>query len=135
MHISNQASSFSYFTDGLKTIEHFGAYVQELTIKLNHIRTEQDDEKRSLIEIRNSLKNSPGFNKMVRLILDSRRCMMTAEISLRRTPTNVEDEIDENDDDDDAGWGEVQEPQRYLTGCTHRLSNPIAFALPDTDIY
>ena len=31
--------------------------------------------------------------------------------------------------------GEVQEPQRYLTGCTHRLSNPIAFALPDTDIY
>lgn len=54
----------SYFTDGLKTIEHFGAYVQELTIKLNHIRTEQDDEKRSLIEIRNSLKNSPGFNKM-----------------------------------------------------------------------
>ena len=135
MHISNQASSFSYFTDGLKTIEHFGAYVQELTIKLNHIRTEQDDEKRSLIEIRNSLKNSPGFNKMVRLILDSRRCMMTAEISLRRTPTNVEDEIDENDDDDDAGWGKVQEPQRYLTGCTHRLSNPIAFALPDTDIY
>lgn len=87
MHISNQASSFSYFTDGLKTIEHFGAYVQELTIKLNHIRTEQDDEKRSLIEIRNSLKNSPGFNKMVRLILDSGRCMMTAEISLRRTPT------------------------------------------------
>ena len=69
-HISNKASSFSYFTDGLKTIEHFGTYVQELTIKLNHIRTEQDDEKRSLIEIRNSLKNSPGFNKMVRLILD-----------------------------------------------------------------
>ena len=74
-HISNQASSFSYFTDGLKTIEHFGTYVQELTIKLNHIRTEQDDEKRSLIEIRNSLKNSPGFNKMVRLILDIGRCM------------------------------------------------------------
>ena len=89
LHISNQASSFSYFTDGLKTIEHFGAYVQELTIKLNHIRTEQDDEKRSLIEIRNSLKNSPGFNKMVRLILDSTRCMMTAEISLRRTPTTM----------------------------------------------
>jgi len=54
----------SYFTDGLKTIEHFGAYIQELTVKLNHIRTEQDDEKRSLIDIRNSLKNSPGFNKM-----------------------------------------------------------------------
>eukprot|EP00090_Calanus_glacialis_P033504 TRINITY_DN5567_c0_g1_i2.p1 TRINITY_DN5567_c0_g1~~TRINITY_DN5567_c0_g1_i2.p1 ORF type:complete len:1002 (-),score=143.51 TRINITY_DN5567_c0_g1_i2:841-3846(-) len=54
----------SYFTDGLKTIEHFGTYIQELTVKLNHIRTSQDDEKRSLIEIRNSLKNSPGFNKM-----------------------------------------------------------------------
>lgn len=54
----------SYFTDGLKTIEHFGSYIQELTVKLNHIRTGQDDEKRSLIEIRNSLKNSPGFNKM-----------------------------------------------------------------------
>jgi len=54
----------SYFRDGLKTIEHFGTYIQELTVKLNHIRTSQDDEKRSLIEIRNGLKNSPGFNKM-----------------------------------------------------------------------
>lgn len=54
----------SYFRDGLKTIEHFGGYIQELTTKLNHIRTSQDDEKRSLIEIRNCLKNSPGFNKM-----------------------------------------------------------------------
>merc|ERR1719323_390128 len=54
----------SYFRDGLKTIEHFGGYIQELTVKLNHIRTSQDDEKRSLIEIRNCLKNSPGFNKM-----------------------------------------------------------------------
>ena len=90
MHISNQASSFSYFTDGLKTIEHFGAYVQELTIKLNHIRTEQDDEKRSLIEIRNSLKNSPGFNKMVRLILDSRRCMRFSEISPTALPPMLE---------------------------------------------
>ena len=56
---------FSYFRDGLKTIDHFGTYIQELTVKLSHIRTHQDDEKRSLIEIRNSLKNSPGFNKMV----------------------------------------------------------------------
>ena len=31
--------------------------------------------------------------------------------------------------------GRVQEAGRYLTGCTHRLSNPIAFALADTDIY
>ena len=49
----------------MKTIEHFGGYIEELTVKLNHIRTSQDDEKRSLIEIRNCLKNSPGFNKMV----------------------------------------------------------------------
>jgi len=53
-----------YFTDGMKTIDHFGNYIQDLTTKVNHIKTEQEDEKRALIEIRNSLRNSPGFNKM-----------------------------------------------------------------------
>jgi hypothetical protein len=42
--------------------------VQELTGKLNQIRGQQEEEKRALLEVRNSLKNSPGFNKMVSYI-------------------------------------------------------------------
>jgi diphthamide synthase (EF-2-diphthine--ammonia ligase) len=54
-----------YFTDGLQTIEHFGTYIEDLMNRLSHIRTEQEEERRDLIDVRNTLKNSPGFNKMV----------------------------------------------------------------------
>ena len=55
----------------MKTIENFWSCIQELSAKLRHIHTVQDDEKQSLIEIRNSLKNSSGFNKMVSEIEDN----------------------------------------------------------------
>ena len=59
-------SSFHrYFHDGLKTIEHFGTYIEDLVNKLTVIRQNQFEEKRDLEDVRNMLKTSPGFNKMV----------------------------------------------------------------------
>ena len=62
---------FRYFTDGLQTIEHFGTYIEDLMNRLSHIRTEQDEERRDLTDIRNTLKNSPGFNKVVSQLKNS----------------------------------------------------------------
>ena len=49
------------------------------------------------------------------------------------------DEEDDEEDDEDAGRleGRVQEAARDISpgSRTHRLSNPIAFALADTDLY
>ena len=59
---------FRYYSEGFQAVEHFGNYITELTGKLSDIRQIQDDEKTDLIEVRNSLKNSPGLEKMVRLI-------------------------------------------------------------------
>ena len=56
---------FRYFHDGLQTIEHFGTYIDDLVNKLTHIRQYQFEEKRDLEDVRNVLKTSPGFNKMV----------------------------------------------------------------------
>ena len=56
---------FSYFTDGLRTIEHFGTYIEDLTVKLSGIKTQQEDERRALIDVKNCLKNSAGIHKMV----------------------------------------------------------------------
>jgi len=39
--------------------------------RLSHIRTEQDEERRDLTDIRNTLKNSPGFNKVVSQLKNS----------------------------------------------------------------
>ena len=33
--------------------------------RLTMIRAEQEEERRDLVDIRNTLKNSPGFNKVV----------------------------------------------------------------------
>ena len=57
---------FRYFHDGLKTIEHFGTYIEDLVNKLTIIRQNQFEEKRDLEDVRNMLKTSPGFNKMVK---------------------------------------------------------------------
>ena len=54
-----------YFNDGLQTIEHFGNYIEDLNAKLGDIQQEQEDERRALIDVRNSLKNSPGICKIV----------------------------------------------------------------------
>ena len=56
---------FRYFSEGFQAIEHFGNYISELSGKLAVIRQVQEDEKSDLIEVRNSLKNSPGLEKMV----------------------------------------------------------------------
>ncbi|XP_021931244.1 arfGAP with SH3 domain, ANK repeat and PH domain-containing protein isoform X2 [Zootermopsis nevadensis] len=53
----------NYFQDGLKTIEHFGSYVADLSIKLQNIRQKQDEERRRLTELRTLLRNAPGLDK------------------------------------------------------------------------
>lgn len=54
---------FSYFQDGLKTIEHFGNYVADLSIKLQKIKQAQDEEKRKLTDLRNLIKSTPNLDK------------------------------------------------------------------------
>ncbi|XP_076636471.1 arfGAP domain of ASAP isoform X6 [Colletes latitarsis] len=56
----------NYFQDGLKTIEHFGSYVADLSVKLQKIRQTQDEERRRLTELRNLLRSS-GCDKEVNL--------------------------------------------------------------------
>ncbi|XP_046382954.1 arfGAP with SH3 domain, ANK repeat and PH domain-containing protein [Ischnura elegans] len=53
----------NYFQDGLKTIEHFGGYVQDLSSKLHRIRQKQDEERRRLLELRTLLRSAPGLDK------------------------------------------------------------------------
>ncbi|XP_058805026.1 arfGAP with SH3 domain, ANK repeat and PH domain-containing protein [Phymastichus coffea] len=48
----------NYFQDGLKTIEHFGSYVVDLSMKLQKIRQTQDEERRRLMELRSLLRSS-----------------------------------------------------------------------------
>jgi Arf-GAP/SH3 domain/ANK repeat/PH domain-containing protein len=56
---------FSYFQDGLKTIEHFGSYIQDLSQGLQRIRQKQDEERKQLADLRQLLKSSPVFDKEV----------------------------------------------------------------------
>lgn len=56
---------FSYFQDGLKTIEHFGNYVADLSVRLQKIRQAQDEEKRKLCDLRNLIKSTPSLEKEV----------------------------------------------------------------------
>ena len=56
---------FRYFSEGLRMVENFGGYVEDLSSKLVHIASDQEKERRELIDITNTLKNSPGFNKVV----------------------------------------------------------------------
>ncbi|XP_024083772.1 arfGAP with SH3 domain, ANK repeat and PH domain-containing protein isoform X1 [Cimex lectularius] len=53
----------NYFQDGLKTIEHFGSYVADLSVKLQKVRQKQDEERRRLSELRTLLRSSPGLEK------------------------------------------------------------------------
>lgn len=46
----------TYFQDGLKTIEHFDGYINELSYKLTELRSGQEDERRQLTELRNLLR-------------------------------------------------------------------------------
>lgn len=57
-------SIFSYFKDGLKTIAHFGTYIDDLSAKLQSIKQKQDDERRKLVELRTLLRSAPDFDRV-----------------------------------------------------------------------
>ncbi|KOB71354.1 Arf-GAP with SH3 domain, ANK repeat and PH domain-containing protein [Operophtera brumata] len=75
----------NYFQDGLKTIEHFGVYVADLSVQLQKIRQQQDDERRRLFELRNMLRAAAPQDRgeksegKVRRVWQKRRCRVTAE--------------------------------------------------------
>jgi len=50
----------------LETLQHFGGYIQVLSVELQKIRQKQDEERRRLIELRNLLRSAPGIDKDVR---------------------------------------------------------------------
>lgn len=56
--------SYSYFKDGLKTIAHFGTYIEDLSMKLHAIRQKQDEERKKLIELRTLLRSTPDFDRV-----------------------------------------------------------------------
>ncbi|EFX70312.1 hypothetical protein DAPPUDRAFT_202418 [Daphnia pulex] len=57
----------NYFQDGLKTIEHFGSYITDLSQGLQRIRQKQDEERKQLADLRQLLKSSHVFDKEVSL--------------------------------------------------------------------
>ncbi|CAL1279946.1 unnamed protein product [Larinioides sclopetarius] len=59
----------NYFQDGLKTIEHFSGYIKELATKLQKIRQKQDEERKKLVDLRNTLRNSPSLDSRESLVL------------------------------------------------------------------
>ncbi|XP_015833458.2 arfGAP with SH3 domain, ANK repeat and PH domain-containing protein isoform X5 [Tribolium castaneum] len=63
-------AQINYFQDGLKTIQHFGFYVADLSVKLQKIKQVQDDEKRKLTDLRNLIKSTPSIEKEVSLPAD-----------------------------------------------------------------
>lgn len=54
----------SYFKDGLKTIAHFGTYIEDLSMKLQAIRQKQDEEKKKLVDLRTLLRSTPDFDRV-----------------------------------------------------------------------
>ncbi|KAG9509484.1 ArfGAP with SH3 domain, ANK repeat and PH domain-containing protein [Fragariocoptes setiger] len=50
-----------FFREGLKTIEHYQSYVGDLSQRLSEIKVEQDDERKSLIELRSTIKASAPY--------------------------------------------------------------------------
>ncbi|CAG5126768.1 unnamed protein product, partial [Candidula unifasciata] len=48
----------NFFRDGLRTIQHFHDFVEELLKQIQKIKSRQDAEKRQLVELRDALKNS-----------------------------------------------------------------------------
>ncbi|XP_038051345.1 arf-GAP with SH3 domain, ANK repeat and PH domain-containing protein 1-like isoform X3 [Patiria miniata] len=53
----------SFYQEGLKTIEHFKSYVDELAENVNKIKTRHDEEKKKLLDLRNLLKTSLSLDK------------------------------------------------------------------------
>ncbi|RUS77371.1 hypothetical protein EGW08_014851, partial [Elysia chlorotica] len=48
----------NFFRDGLRIIEHYQHFVEELLQQLHQIKQKQDEEKRELVDLRDALKNS-----------------------------------------------------------------------------
>ncbi|KAK3708075.1 hypothetical protein RRG08_055788 [Elysia crispata] len=48
----------NFFRDGLRIIEHYQNFVEELLQQLHQIKQKQDEEKRELVDLRDALKNS-----------------------------------------------------------------------------
>ncbi|XP_064596881.1 arf-GAP with SH3 domain, ANK repeat and PH domain-containing protein 2-like isoform X3 [Liolophura sinensis] len=48
----------NFFQDGIKTIDHYNSYVEDLVSKLQVIKQRQDQERRKLIELREALKST-----------------------------------------------------------------------------
>lgn len=57
----------SYFQDGLKTIEHFHCYIEELVVQLGRLKQKQDAERRNLVELRDVLRNFMSSYKEVKV--------------------------------------------------------------------
>ena len=64
----NDLSFDSFFQDGLKTIEHFRCYIEELVVQLGQLKQKQDAERRQLVELRDVLKNFMSSYKEVCLL-------------------------------------------------------------------
>ena len=56
----------SFYRDGLKTIEHFQSYIDELAENVHKIKLRHDEEKKKLVDLRNLLKTSLSLDKEVR---------------------------------------------------------------------
>lgn len=63
MKIHQKNTFFSFFKDGLKTIEHFGTYIEDLSKKLQAIRLKQDEEKKKLVDLRLLLRSAPDLER------------------------------------------------------------------------
>jgi Arf-GAP with SH3 domain, ANK repeat and PH domain-containing protein len=48
----------------LKTIAHFGTYIEDLSNKLQAIKQKQDEERKNLIELRTVLRSTPDFERV-----------------------------------------------------------------------
>ncbi|GAB0092607.1 SH3 domain [Sergentomyia squamirostris] len=60
----------NYFKDGLKTIAHFGTYIDDLSAKLQSIRQKQDEERKRLLELRTLLRSTPDFDRVEHVITE-----------------------------------------------------------------
>ena len=65
---------FSFFKDGMQTINHFNSYITSMIPKLKDLKNRQEGERKQLLELRESLRNSLDSYKEVCFLL---RCVYT----------------------------------------------------------
>ena len=63
---------FSFFKDGMQTINHFNSYITSMIPKLKDLKNRQEGERKQLLELRESLRNSLDSYKEVCFLL---RCV------------------------------------------------------------